>query len=362
MRSNFAVTARRGFTLVELPAVSKREQRAFTLVELLVVIAIIGILVALLLPAVQAAREAARRSQCTNNLRQLGVALLNHHDSKKHFPEGVRVPDVKAAPHGPAAFGWGGMLLPYLEETALTSQYQLIKGTVAGVQVGYPDYNWETETENVGGSTIRAHDLSITPLATFMCPSDVMQPVNLIYNDGKDPYGKSNYVGVSGRYGATDPSSSPPYYFVNKKDVSNPNSSFTQAQRELYRGTIGILAVNQKTRVKDVTDGTSKTYIVGERDGGDEAGLSPRRAAYWTGAIRARWPNSHITNVDNDVNGNFLLNSPTFRYGTGSLHAGGGANMLLADGHVVFTSNDVDGTAWGLMGQMADDQVIQNVP
>jgi prepilin-type N-terminal cleavage/methylation domain-containing protein/prepilin-type processing-associated H-X9-DG protein len=337
---------------------ARMNRQAFTLVELLVVIAIIGILVALLLPAVQAAREAARRAQCTNNMRQLGIALLNHHDSKSHFPAGVHIPDIKVGAHGPAAFGWGGLLLPYLEETNLGSLYQSIVVKAGGQDVRFPDYNWETAVGQ--GGQPRAADLSATPLGTFMCPSDVMQPINLIYNAAKDPFAKSNYVGVAGRYGALDPNPSPPYAFATPADVNNSDSALTVAQRDLYRGTYGILGPNQKTRLKDVTDGSSKTFIVAERDGGDEQGLSPRRAAYWTGAIRTRWTNSTLTNIDNDINGNFLINSPTFRYGVGSLHAGGGANMLLADGHVAFVSENVDGNAWALMGQMQDDQIILN--
>src|SRR6188768_1368676 len=121
-------------TLAELPAVSKRERTAFTLVELLVVIAIIGILVALLLPAIQSAREAARRTRCLNNLKQMGLAILNYESSKKCYPRGRwnldpndtskhTVPDRTFAKSNDAC--WTVVVLPYAEEQTIASQYDL---------------------------------------------------------------------------------------------------------------------------------------------------------------------------------------------------------------------------------------------
>src|SRR3954471_13608841 len=111
-----------------MPLLRRRACRAFgfTLVELLVVIAIIGILVALLLPAIQAARESARRMQCQNNLKQIGVAMLNFHEAKKAYPSaGTNSDDFYytdpkiAATAGFERFSWGYQILPYLEETTL---------------------------------------------------------------------------------------------------------------------------------------------------------------------------------------------------------------------------------------------------
>ena len=111
-------------------------RRGFTLVELLVVIAIIGLLVGLLLPAVQAVREAARRSQCTNNLKQIGLALQNYHDSQGVFPPGYidRNPNPASTPDndlGPG-WGWAAFLLPYLEQGNLYNQINFSQGVTVG--------------------------------------------------------------------------------------------------------------------------------------------------------------------------------------------------------------------------------------
>ena len=131
-----------GFTLVELPVVSKRKGSAFTLVELLVVIAIIGILVALLLPAIQAARESARRSECMNHLKQMGVAIQSHHDVKKHFPTGRNGRNQESV-------SWAYFILPQIEEQAMFDAF------VDGVRVD----------DNQNARTMR------TPVQIYACPS-----------------------------------------------------------------------------------------------------------------------------------------------------------------------------------------------
>src|ERR1700749_1901108 len=117
------------FTLVGLPVVSKQKRAAFTLVELLVVIAIIGILVALLLPAIQAAREAARRAQCQNHIKNISLAALNFESAKKRFPKGF-----VSQPTDIEAWAWTTFILPYLEEQAIYDQMQPSETFIAPVQ------------------------------------------------------------------------------------------------------------------------------------------------------------------------------------------------------------------------------------
>jgi prepilin-type N-terminal cleavage/methylation domain-containing protein len=312
-------------------AVVRPVRRAFTLVELLVVIAIIGILIALLLPAVQAAREAARRSQCTNNMKQLGLALMNYHNALKRFPMGVNVGAFDATnSHGPAAIGWGEFILPYTEETALADGYKGI--------AGYSLYDWEG----------KAPDLSKSYLAVFQCPSDIMPTINTFYNGGKDPYSKSNYVGIAGKYGGDDG--------VNKSDATKGVTwSSPEKSPPVMANNAGVFGANSMTRIKDVTDGTSKTFALGERDGAGAENPNGRLAAYWTGGIRSRWVNSTLSNVIN--NGALQLNG-TSHYGTGSLHAGGGGNFVLADCSVHWVSENIDGTIYEYLGMIADGHSV----
>jgi len=211
-----------------------RPSAGFTLVELLVVIAIIGILVALLLPAVQSAREAARRTQCTNNLKQIGLACLMHHDVKGFFPPGICVPNGTSSgnlypkscreledfdcPEQPIQGKWGSWLvwmMPYIELGTLYDQLDL-----SGREYGYtgpPHYP--------GGTYVPA----------FVCPSDYIDEPHARYNQ--------YYFGINS-------------YFANAGTKAWP---VAKAKFD------GVIFYNSKVSSQKVTDGLSKTLLVGER-------------------------------------------------------------------------------------------------
>ena len=175
----------------------------FTLVELLVVIAIIGVLVALLLPAVQAAREAARRSQCSNNLRQIGIAMHNHHDTYGALPLGWLTTTTSQPNPG---WSWQALILPFIEQGTLYDKLVV-------------DINTPVPPATTG-------TYIMTPIKGFRCPSDAGQPLN------------SNY----GNYPTTN--------YVCNREVHLPEASNKPP------------ALN----FAGITDGTSNTILVGERD------------------------------------------------------------------------------------------------
>jgi prepilin-type N-terminal cleavage/methylation domain-containing protein len=199
-----------------------RFRRAFTLTELLVVIAIIGVLVALLLPAVQAAREAARRVKCQNNLKQLGLALHNYESALGCLP-----PGCIAAPDGSAVYSNGlVMLFPYLEQANLAQLYN-------------PNMPWHIHPPEVARQVI--------PL--LLCPSNTKQ--NPFTYAGLAPFG----VTSGDLYGASD------YIFC--KGASD--SWCLPMIPEEYRGAF---YANRGTRLAEITDGTSTTFLMGEGAGG----------------------------------------------------------------------------------------------
>jgi prepilin-type N-terminal cleavage/methylation domain-containing protein/prepilin-type processing-associated H-X9-DG protein len=225
----------------------------FTLVELLVVIAIIGILVALLLPAIQSAREAARRTQCTNNIRQLALALHNHHDARKQFPLGA-IWLAKSTPspdgrHPNWGATWVTMVLPQFEEGNLYDRYDFSKAARHPV--------------NAAVTSLR--------IATLICPS--ADPLALNLTEAGGSFAKGNY---GANYSADD------------------CMSFVDWDTEFSRGIFAPVR-QQHVRFKDLKDGTTKTVLLSEILGSDA--LDDGRGAW-----------GHVVGPAFSGNGNFFCN------------------------------------------------------
>ena len=230
-------------------------RRGFTLIELLVVIAIIAILIALLLPAVQQAREAARRTQCRNNLKQLGLALHNYHDSFRTFMPGIVSRfDFSSAPgtncpeqtmSEAGCFAWGTFTLPYLEQSNLYNV--LTQGNLPLEQVA---------------ATAAGLQALQTPLEVHRCPSDTGPQLNTYDNtlSGHEMNG-ANYS----RY-ITDGVNKIAIATSNYMIVSNAGDSTTPAIcSDRYGPPLGLASQNSRVRIRDITDGTSNTFAIGER-------------------------------------------------------------------------------------------------
>ncbi len=215
-------------------------RRAFTLIELLVVIAIIAILVALLLPAVQQAREAARRAQCKNNLKQIGLAMHNYHDTYGMFPaeammvynptSGAAPGSAVLGPKAPRNFSWICAILPYIDQTPI---YNLINFSAPALG------------QNLGIGTLES-----IQLAGFKCPSDPGWPNSLPQGFGYSGYGISEG-----------------WDWWNRQAGANTGYYAGNDQRLAGVGTPGAY-----TRITQIIDGTSSTIMIGETDSSSNTG------------------------------------------------------------------------------------------
>ena len=298
-----------------------RTKRGFTLVELLVVIAIIGILIGMLLPAVQQVREAARRTQCANNMRQLALGCLNYESARMHFPAGVtsKTPYDASADDRTLGFGWGVIILPQMEQA---NQYDLL-GEISD----------SFKTPSYTDGTVSYNEVV---LPGFICPSCPMEELNTQRAFNGDRLGKSNYVGVWGDQ-----------RIVKLNAAGEPNGTANDYDAiTVAKGgkTDGIFYVNSKTTFGEINDGASNTFLLGERDGAPIQGTTKTRgAALWMGEI-ARHLNATCGIVNSS--GRYVLNQISNNNdgkfaALGSQHSGG-ANFGLADGSVNFISDVIN--------------------
>lgn len=308
-----------------------RRNRGFTLIELLVVIAIIAVLIALLLPAVQQAREAARRSQCKNNLKQLGLALHNYHDTYGRFPPGSisRTTTVFGGPEWPYFIHF---LLPYLDQTPMYNEL----ATNWGRPGPWLDAaQWPT-TVRVG-------------ISALQCPSD----------------GKGGAIKLAGTAVAL-PSSNYLGFF------SGLNDGQTAADAGLTRTAF---AMNRGASMRDLTDGSSNTMLMAEYLTGTTVDWRG-----WMYTNRAGAQFMHATNGPNSTIGDNLLayayactpevslpaqNLPCTpdgntnnNFATSRSRHVGGVHVLLGDGAVRFVSNNINLTTWQNLAWIADGSVI----
>ena len=327
----------------------KDRSKAFTLVELLVVIAIIGILIGMLLPAVQKVREAARRSACQNQLKQWGLGALNYESARGVYPPADSLTANNFDPPRPTQWRGSNLfiaMLPFIEQQAVLDNNENRDGDVIGYDFNFEGWAYEQISPQYAAKTV---------IPLMRCPS----------ND--NPEWCREYFGVQG-------STQIPTVAEHRVDGRNPNN----------RGAYyidGIYSLHRGRGIAEVTDGTSNTIAVGEsfvpqyyapkelNSNGDWAGVGGYAPWYWGGASNGNTlqeAQDYVSNPSRGVLTAFSpINDPNFippdgTAGTAnqnryheipfSSQHGGGANFVYGDGHVTFLSDDIDVDAFKAVG------------
>jgi prepilin-type N-terminal cleavage/methylation domain-containing protein/prepilin-type processing-associated H-X9-DG protein len=346
--------------------------RGFTLIELLVVIAIIAILIALLVPAVQKVRAAAARTQCLNNLKQVGLALHSFHDANKRFPPGCARDQIPFGTSGTAGSSWGsswmGYILPYVEQGAIYNQLTFAGGS-----------GW--------AQTLNAPVISDVVIPVYRCPASVQRltcedPMHApaSFNGGKARnVMTATYAGIAGADKAALPTET-------RVDAGKPGPGGATGGNGGNVSAGGILFPNAKITMQQITDGTSNTMLVSEQsnyvttvNGTRESWNASNRNGWLMGAgnigippnyapggdnrafniTTIRWPINKTTGWTNspgdcsvgvceDMGGNIPLNSTH----------DGGVNALFADGSVRFLTDNVPLTVLGMLATRDDGNPI----
>jgi len=340
-------------------------RRAFTLIELLVVIAIIAILIGLLVPAVQKVRDAAARAQCSNNLKQIGLALHNHHDVKKTLPPGGMQTSVNGTP---CYTTWAIEILPYVEQAALYAQYNQLQQN-------------QTPANNLVGQK---------RVPVYECPAD--QLVGMLEIPASGPNMGQQWM--HGSYRANSGMAHPQgegfwdtfeaQYWPPVSYQGRTTSVFDKAMRGPLHGTatayngvpaqtalgpgnVSISVMGGPERFASITDGLSNTFMVGEFTLTDVT----RRATFWAYTYASY--NQSSFSVESRVfgtsynkcwkpdgvhAGGYGADDNTCKRGWGSMHTGG-INMLMCDGSVRFMSLDADVYLLAAMATIAGGEVAQ---
>lgn len=282
---------------------AKQVRRGFTLVELLVVIAIIGVMVAMMFPAVQASREAARRGQCQANLVQLALATQSYQSSFEYFPAGVINPDgpIRSEPVG-LHQGWLIRLLPFLDEQNV---YRMVDQSVS--------------VYDVKNAAARDYWPRL-----FICPSEVL-----------DVRGASNYAGCH-------------------HDVEAPIAADNR----------GILFLNSRIQPEDITDGLGYTILLGEKrvDPNDLGWMSGTRATLRNTGATPNAPPAKPVNADGQVAGTESAQTAPEYVGPFGSHHVGGLFVAMADANVRFVGDEIDAQLWQRMGNRADGNLVELAP
>ena len=309
-------------------------RRGFTLVELLVVIAIIGILVGLLLPAVQAAREAARRMQCSNNLKQLGLAFHNHHDTFRSFPSGGQ--DKSASRY---LIGWAGHIFPFFEQGNLRNS---IDASIAGFNTTFPAgtgpamtaLDWVQPYRHTTAPNNGTNAIYTNPISTFTCPSSELGSAS------PDAVGSTAVYAHATTHGAL-------HYRANSGATSVPQEPGSNAHRVWSKS--GVMYPQSKTTFGTLSDGSSNTILLGETSAllgraiatRSWGGIQPWTWGYYwytpTGA--GGWLSIDHKIVNHPINyqgSSWLTNHTPYT----SNHTGG-AMFAMCDGSVQFMSQSM---------------------
>jgi prepilin-type N-terminal cleavage/methylation domain-containing protein/prepilin-type processing-associated H-X9-DG protein len=331
----------------------RHNRQGFTLIELLVVIAIIAILIGLLVPAVQKVREAAARTQCQNNLKQIGLAMHNYHDVKKTLPPGV-------GPYGCCWGTWMMYVLPYLEQAPMAKLYRNLGGNDnTGIRYGSSPNNTNVTTQR---------------LAVFTCPSDTpSSPAsNLTNHNYAVNYGNTSFYQMTLNgvvFGGAPFPAYPASWLTNtalQKKYSQPLPDGDQ---------LGLFGppTSQTVKLVSITDGTSNTLMASEviqGQGGDYRGF-----AWWGGAsgfTTFNLPNTNspdvLTGAGCNVGATYNIPcttvtttaAPRLAYARSRHNSFGGVNAVYCDGHVAWIDNSISIATWRALSTTVGGEAIND--